>query len=167
MQDMLMRIFLILFILATVLPSSLLAATSLTETSLTETGRDGKFIAYADGTVLDTRTNLMWAAKDSGHDINWGDAKSYCANHRGGGYKDWRLPTWDELAGLYNSNKSYRLTQRGYSVHLTELIQLSDCCPWASETRGSEAAILDFGNGPRIWSPQSHVGPALPVRSVK
>jgi NAD-dependent dihydropyrimidine dehydrogenase PreA subunit len=40
-------------------------------------------------------------------------------------------------------------------------------CPWASETRGTEGAIFDFGNGPRIWSPKSYVGPALPVRSGK
>jgi len=35
-----------------------------------ETGRDGRFIAYSNGTVLDTRTNLMWAAKDNGSNIN-------------------------------------------------------------------------------------------------
>jgi hypothetical protein len=132
-----------------------------------EKASDGRFIANGDGTVTDTKTSLMWAAKDSDYDINWGDAKSYCESYRGGGYTDWRMPKWDELAGLYNSNKSYQLPQRGYSVHLTELIQLSDCCPWASETRGTEGAIFDFGNGPRIWSPKSYVGPALPVRSGK
>jgi len=31
-----------------------------------ETVRDGRFIAYDNGTVLDTSTNLMWAAKDNG-----------------------------------------------------------------------------------------------------
>src|SRR5450759_5881470 len=35
-----------------------------------ETVRDGRFIAYDNGTVLDTRTKLMWAAKDNGSDIN-------------------------------------------------------------------------------------------------
>jgi|GEM_PF-6717971 len=44
------------------------------EESLTE----GRFIAYDNGTVLDTRTNLMWAAKDNGSSINWADARSYC-----------------------------------------------------------------------------------------
>ena len=38
-----------------------------------EIGRDGRFIAYNNGTVLDTRTNLMWAAKDNGSDINWAE----------------------------------------------------------------------------------------------
>ncbi len=35
-----------------------------------EIKRDGRFIAYDNGTVLDTSTNLMWAAKDNGEDIN-------------------------------------------------------------------------------------------------
>jgi uncharacterized caspase-like protein len=109
-----------------------------------EIARDGRFIAYSNGTVLDTRTNLMWAAKDNGSDINWSNAKSYCENYRGGGYTDWRMPTQDELAGLYDAAKSYKATQRDYNVKLTELIQLSGCCPWASETRGSEAAFFNF-----------------------
>lgn len=41
------------------------------------TGRDDRFIAYDNGTVLDTSTNLMWASMDNGIDINWDNAKSY------------------------------------------------------------------------------------------
>ena len=33
--------------------------------------RDRRFIAYDDGTVQDTKTNLMWAANDNGSNINW------------------------------------------------------------------------------------------------
>jgi hypothetical protein len=58
-----------------------------------ETARDGRFIAYNNGTVLDMSTNLMWAARDNGGNINWANAKSYCENYRGGGYTDWRMPT--------------------------------------------------------------------------
>lgn len=135
-----------------------------------ETGRDGRFIAYEDGTVLDTRTNLMWAAKDNGRNINWANAKSYCRNYRGGGYTDWRMPTQDELAGLYDSSKTYKATQSNSPVHLTELIQLSACCPWGSETRGSDAAVFTFGSGGWYFGHQS-IGSydrrALPVRSGK
>ena len=73
-----------------------------------ETARDGRFIAYDNGTVLDTKTHLMWAAKDNGRDINWANAKSYCENYRGGGYTDWRLPTQRELMGLFDANKSQK-----------------------------------------------------------
>ena len=128
-----------------------------------ETGRDGRFIAYDNGTVMDTRTNLMWAAKDNGSSINWQGAKSYCENYRGGGYSDWRMPTQDELAGLYDAAKTYR-SDGGYDVHLTESIHWA----WASETRGSEAAFFSFNGGHRGWGRQS-VDPAraLPVRSGK
>jgi len=129
-----------------------------------------RFIAYDNGTVLDTRTNLMWAAKDNGSDINWQDAKKYCENYRGGGYTDWRMPTQDELAGLYDSKKSYKAKQYDYSsVRLTELIQLSTCCTWASETRGSDAARFAFQYGLRYWFLQSsgEITRALPVRSSK
>ncbi len=135
-------------------------------------GRDGRFIASGDGTVLDTRTNLMWAAKDNGANISWQDAKSYCENYRGGGYADWRMPTQDELAGLYdtaitNTNPPAEGCSGGY--HLTNLINLTCCCPWASETRGSMAANFGFSNGPRHWLDQSYVGSirALPVRSTR
>ena len=127
-----------------------------------------RFLDLKDGTVLDTRTNLIWAAKDNGADINWSNAKSYCENYRGGGYSDWRMPTQDELSGLYDSSKSYKATQRSYDVHLTELISLSACCPWASETRGSDAAYFDFNGGGRYWNPQSYGNDrGLPVRSGK
>jgi hypothetical protein len=116
-------------------------------------GKDGRFIAYDDGTVLDTRTSLMWAAKDNGSDIKWANAKSYCENYRGGGYSDWRMPTQDELAGLYDRSKSYKATQLHYNIYLTEFIKLSTCCPWASETRGSEAAVFNFLYGYRYWYP--------------
>ena len=137
-----------------------------------EIGRDGRFIAYDNGTVLDTRTNLMWAAKDNGSNINWQDAKNYCKNYRGGGYTDWRMPTQDELAELYDetiTNVNLPADDCGGGYHLTNLIHLTCCCPWASETRGSMAAYFGFSNGHRRWLDQSYMGSTLvlPVRSVK
>ena len=130
--------------------------------------RDGRFIAYDNGTVKDTKTGLMWASKDNGEDISWENAKTYCENYRGGGYTDWRLPTIDEFTGLYDRSKSYQATpNRDYVVHLTKLIQLTTNYPWASETRGSNAAHFHFGNGARYWNNQSNSLKvrALPVRS--
>lgn len=131
-----------------------------------EIGRDGRFIAYDNETVLDTRTNLMWAAKDNGSKIEWAIAYRYCKNYRGGGYKDWRLPTQEELSSLYDSSAK---GNNGYS--LTPLITLSDNTAWASETRGEEAAVFVFGFAlgrrpyvPTFWD--KHVR-ALPVRSTR
>jgi hypothetical protein len=132
--------------------------------------RDGRFIAYDDGTVLDTQTNLMWAAKDNGIDINWADAKSYCENFRGGGYTDWRLPTQHELMGLFDANKSQKAECGIPAIHIaTGLIHLTCWWVWGSETRGSDAAGFHFGKGPRSLMPQSHASydRVLPVRSGK
>ena len=113
-----------------------------------------------DGTVTDTQTGLMWASKDNGSAINWNDARAYCRTYSGGGYSDWRLPTQNELAGLYDAEESN---------HITPLIQLTSCCPWGSETRGSEAAYFAFSHGSRFWYHQSASNDtrALPVRSGK
>jgi len=113
-----------------------------------EIDQDGHFIAYDNGTVLDTKTGLMWASKDNGVDIDWHDAKRYCDRYTGGGYTDWRLPTMDELESLYDKSKGYPADcRKSYDVHLTGLIHLSCCCPWPSETSDSPA---NFYDGTRI-----------------
>lgn len=121
-----------------------------------ETGREGRFIAYDDGTVFDIRTNLMWASKDNGKDVNWPAAKHYCGNFRAGGYTDWRMPTLDELSQLYDISKSGNLT---YFIHLSGWI-------WTSETHGSKASNFFFGSGRSFWHPMEsyYNGRALPVR---
>ena len=104
--------------------------------SAAERARDGRFIAYNNGTVLDTSTNLMWAAKDNGEDITWQPAKSYCENYHGGGYTNWRMPTQNELAGLYDANKSRPAAcNRSHEIHVaTELIDITCLNTWTSET---------------------------------
>jgi hypothetical protein len=137
-----------------------------------EKARDDRFIAYDNGTVLDTKTNLMWTAKDNGRDIEWQDAKFYCENYHGGGYKDWRMPTLDELEGVYDGRKARpaACTDRN-GIHIaTELIDVTCLCLWASETNSStdEAAIFDFGPGIRsAFNSQQVLCRALPVRSGK
>ena len=134
-----------------------------------ETARDGRFIAFDNQTVLDTKTNLIWAAKDNGRDINWYNAKKYCESYSGGGYTDWRMPTQDELAQLYDAGKAQHRDAQQNPLHLTELIRLTDCCPWSSKTRGSEAAYFDFTDGTHWWfvSPGTSINRAIPVRSAK
>ncbi|MBW1898023.1 MAG: DUF1566 domain-containing protein [Deltaproteobacteria bacterium] len=131
-------------------------------------GGDGRFVVYDDGTVLDTSTGLMWSAKDNGENINWNDAKNYCENYQGGGFTDWRLPAQDELAKLYDKGRSYRC-KGGYDVHLTDLISLTSCCMWASETSRSKSAYFNFRDSYWDWRNQasSKYSRALPVRRGK
>jgi Protein of unknown function (DUF1566) len=52
------------------------------------------------GYWIDPDSRLMWAAKDNGYDVNWIQAGTYCKNLTAGGYRDWTLPTIEELEGL-------------------------------------------------------------------
>jgi hypothetical protein len=135
-----------------------------------ERGRDGRFIAYDNGTVLDTNTNLMWAAKDNGYNINWYGAKKYCESYRKGGYTDWRLPTHSELVGLYDKSKSQKIPcYVTGSNHINDLIYLTCAWVWAAETKGDKSAIYGFDGGGIDWGSSSGDGysRALPVRSHK
>jgi hypothetical protein len=137
-----------------------------------EAAEGGRFdVNYSNGTVLDTKTNLMWAAKDNGSDISWTGAKSYCENYYAGGYRDWRMPTKDELASLYDAKETREAPCTGnFSIHLaTKLIETTCFATWSSETRGSDAAQFDFVYGTQFWYLQSHTYGirALPVRSAK
>jgi len=98
----------------------------------------------------------MWAARDNGRNVNWASARNYCENYRGGGVTGWRMPTQDELAGLYASG-----------VHKDKIANIS--LLWAADTRGSDAAALGFGLGERLWMPQAtgNLLRVLPVRYAK
>lgn len=131
-----------------------------------EIARDGHFITYDNGTVLDTKTNLMWAAKDNGTDIIIADAKSYCENYRGGGYINWRMPTEDELAKLYDKSRAY--SSGNGTVHLTKLIHLTAMWVWTSDN-----SVFSFFKGKPFVLAFSKLETVnigyrgLPVRSVK
>ncbi len=148
------------------------------------TRTDGRFVAYDNQTVLDTKTKLMWAAKDNGRALSWPDARSFVRNYRVGGYTDWRLPTLDELKGLYDAAKTYRSTcaepigengqpvQDAGAVHLTELISLTCIRLWTSQGRSGypgSVIMFDFHYGNDTLRPgfQDFVdtaGRVLPVR---
>ena len=120
-----------------------------------------RFVDHGDSTVTDTKTGLMWAAKDNGEPINWKDAYTYCQNYSGGGYTNWRMPTLAELSSLYDSKDK---NKHGY--HVNKLIGISAQSCWASETRGSKAARFNFTYGQVYWLRQFYSGPSrvIPVR---
>ncbi|PKN10578.1 MAG: hypothetical protein CVU72_00775 [Deltaproteobacteria bacterium HGW-Deltaproteobacteria-7] len=134
-------------------------------------GKDRFIVHHGNGTVLDTKTNLMWAGKDNGSDVSWTAAKSYCENYSAGNYNDWRMPTNDELASLYDAQQTQNAPCAGnFSIHLaTELIKITCIETWSSEARDSQAANFNFVQGNQRWYPQiqTYGTRALPVRSNK
>ena len=133
-----------------------------------EIGREEQFIAYDNGTVLDTKTNLIWASKSS-KTMTWSNAKTYIENYKGGGYTDWRMPTEAELESLFDP---WMKSPKGYL--LTKYIDIQGCCPWTSGTKPKDPgdqyrAVFDFSNGQPYYGTKINdtASPALPVRGGK
>jgi len=123
--------------------------------------RDGIYVAYANGIVKDTKTGLEWKA---GPDRNkdWNEAKSWVQslNLDGG---DWRMPTMDELEGLYDDGKG--------NWNMTPLLKASGWFVWSGEkklkvSRGSlSAGAFNFNFGYPDWYFRAGDGRAFAVRS--
>ncbi len=125
-----------------------------------------RFTDNGDGTVTDTETNLMWAARDNGSDITWDDAMHYCENYTGGGQTGWRMPSIEELRSLYDSGFSQ--PTRSGDMHCVSAIDITDERVWSSETYGpSYAQDYGFliGNATPDACGYSYHNRALPVRS--
>lgn len=76
----------------------------------------GIYIENGDGTITDIRTDLIWTTLDSysesfgmaGFDYN--SAKIYVKDLRTGSYRDWRLPTPEELVYVYKNTPFFPST---------------------------------------------------------
>ncbi len=100
----------------------------------------------------DSETGLIWTVEDSGSDSNWSQAKNYCDSLTLGGHTDWRLPTLDELKGLYDGSLSKLYKAKGP-------INLGAASVW-SETRNKvgDAWCFNFGYGGTTLSPTGGCG---------
>ena len=107
-----------------------------------EVGRDGVYVAYANGIVRDTKTGLEWKAGPD-KNTNWEQVRSWVQNLNldGGG---WRMPTTDELRTLYKKDAGSR--------NMTPLLKTTGWYVWSGETKGSSVArYLGFHAGNRAW----------------
>ena len=111
----------------------------------------------------DPATGLTWARKDNGSDATWNQANEYCRNLRLGGRSGWRVPTIDELWGIFDQTKA---GQPG--LHAMGGIRLSWPGVWSS-TEGNnseEKWAFSFYNGSQGSSKlgPSNINRALCVR---
>lgn len=58
--------------------------------------------AKSMGVWTDPATHLMWTSRDLDVDQTWSMAKYLCDSLRWNGRADWRLPTIDELQGIFD-----------------------------------------------------------------
>jgi len=128
-------------------------AQSATKAALPDSAQD---LAWTD-----PATGLMWTRMDNGTNVNWKQAGQYCGKMTVGGHSDWRLPTIDELSGLYDPKQNVG----GYNIKGG--IRLSNCCPWSSTLHDPEQAyLIHFIGGGRIHGRLDFTFHALCVRSL-
>jgi hypothetical protein len=95
----------------------------------------------SDKTWEDSSTGLMWTVEDNGNDFNWNQANAYCEGLTLGGYSDWRLPTIDELEGLYDRTLKKQYKAKGP-------IDLQSANIWSgSKNSLGDSWIFNFGYG--------------------
>ncbi len=119
----------------------------------------GDLVDNGDGTITDTKTNLMWAKDDSATTtkecMDWVKARKYTKKLKTGGYNDWRLPTLSELKTIYDESKSNKIGfafkdyRERYPLHMEKVFgDPAAFLVWSSETKGVCCArLLHFHTG--------------------
>lgn len=106
----------------------LLAAIGLSST-LPATAQDRKDarknLDGANSTIV--INDLEWLLSTNGKNMKWPDAVEYCANLEMAGNSDWRLPSLEELQGLYDPDAA-----GGEGIRSP--FSIGDCCLWSGES---------------------------------
>jgi serine/threonine-protein kinase len=121
------------------------------------TAGDQQKPAQASGqTWTDPATGLMWTKQDGIEDLfKWNDAVSYCKNLRLGGYSDWRLPSIEELAAIYDPRAKVpgKHPYEMVAYHVKGNLKLT-ACEWSSSqgSSPSEKWTYNFNDSDNRYS---------------
>jgi hypothetical protein len=131
---------------------------SLPSPSPAHADRDGRYIASANGIVIDTSTSLEWVAGPD-RDMTWDEARSWIESLTtdGGG---WRMPSIAELKGLYRENAGHR--------NMTPLLKTTGWSVWSGEAKDLAsrwAFLFHFGSAICYGRSYAYEGRAFAVRS--
>jgi hypothetical protein len=110
-----------------------------------------RFAPAGADVVHDSRTGLDWPARDSDSEQSWPGADRFCREMKSGqGGRSWRLPSIEELAGLYDVSMEQPCGEKAVcrvdgAIDLTSPYQWSVTAP-QPERRG----YFDFAHGTRL-----------------
>jgi hypothetical protein len=118
---------------------------------------------------VDPSTRLMWTGQDNGRDITWSHSLAYCLDLRLAGYSDWRLPTVDELEGIYDDSGFNAQHPNGVVIGLAGKAKggllTTGAREWSSDRvlddRGHKSGLaweFDFPHGGRWKDPTGYYG---------
>jgi len=116
-----------------------------------------RFKDNGDGTVTDSKTDLMWKQDDSYLDLkkflSFTMAKKYMAKKNDeafAGYSDWRMPSKQEAHSLYHPEKDKVIEDKYEMALYIDPVFTPGCGfdTWTSQTRGRITAyVYSFGSG--------------------
>lgn len=101
-----------------------------------------EWLDNGNGTLVDTRTGLVWQQIDDGTSRTWKNALAYCEDLSLAGKSDWRLPNVRELRSIVDYGKYDPACALPLVCHSKNY--------WSSTTDVTdpfEAWIVDFGSG--------------------
>ena len=108
---------------------------------------DSRWSIDAEGVITDSRTGLQWHVGPN--NVDWDEAESYCQNLNvaGGG---WRMPTLEELRGLYTGGENWDSHQSLPPVFKGKELDLG--WVWSSEAVDSSSMwLFYFYQGEEHW----------------
>ena len=112
---------------------------------------DKRFVNFSDGTTLDKKKGLLWMTQDywqrEAKWVNWYSADEYAQrinNKDFAGYRDWRLPTAEEAASLYDRRKR-NIDKDGDKIFIDSIFPKgAGWSTWTSEEKRNKAVYVSF-----------------------
>lgn len=105
--------------------------------------RDGRYVAFANKVICDCFSGLEWLPGPD-KDISWEEGCRWTKGLSTGG-GGWRLPTLNELRGLFKMNKN--------GDNLSPLFGISMTDVWSCETQDESSAWgFNFLPGNQFWT---------------
>lgn len=134
-----------------------------------------RLVDLGNGTLYDTRTKLIWSKKGNENDISWNNAQDYLKRLNGQaylGFRDWRMPSKEELKSLvsYAQSNGYGSGGRTIADFLNKegFSNIQEKWYWTSTLKDSSRAwfiYLKDGTEGTYDLDYSGLTRVLPVRS--
>jgi len=112
-----------------------------------------RFIDNQDGSVTDSKTNLMWMKEDGWQSqakwFTWDEALElvhYFNSLKFCSFQDWRMPSHEEIVTIYGEEASNQ-DKYGKEIHLFPVFPSGgQATVWLKGESGQEGTLFDFKN---------------------
>ena len=124
-----------------------------------------RFVEHGPLVILDTDTGLYWLKKDSWQDkgkfFNWHEGKDYAERknvRQIGGFSDWRIPTVNEAATLYDENLT-NVAKGGDTLHIDPIFpEGSFKVEWSISDTSTRRPRFNYVDGKVVYAEEYAFG---------